>query len=410
MSKKGFTTTTLHSDRYDHPEHGAVHKAVHNSVAYHYDDARELADVFQGKSAGHVYARQGNPTTQALEQKITHMENAVGSVCFGSGMAAISSMLLALLKTGDHIVSSVFLFGNTNSLFSSFEEQGIAIDYVDATDVDNVAAAITATTRMVFVETIANPRTQVADLEKIGQLCAQKGLVYVVDNTMTSPYLFQAKQVQASLVVNSLTKYIGGHGNALGGSISDTGCFDWTTYPNIFAGYKKQKQHMWGLQQIKKKGLRDMGGALAPEAAHHISVGSETLALRLQRACANALELAQFFHQHSGVSKVYYPGLAEHPQHDLAAKLFRHSGALLSIEIAEQLDVFEFLNRLQLVISSSNLGDNRTLAIPVAHTIYYEMGAQRRASMGIADSLIRISVGIEDSQDLIEDFSQALES
>ena len=259
-----------------------------------------------------------------------------------------------------------------------------------------------------FVETIANPRTQVADLEPIGALCRSRGLVYVVDNTMTSPYLFQPHTVGASIVVNALTKYIAGHGNVLGGSLTEQGNFDWQQFANIAPEYRTGNPQLWGLTQIRKKGLRDFGAALAPEAAHHIAIGAETLALRMERQCHNTRVLAAALEKDSGVATVFYPGLPSHPQHKLAARLFRHAGALFSFELDAGIDVFDFLNRLDVVIKSSNLGDNRTLAIPVAHTIYYEMGAQRRASMGIGDSLIRISVGIEDTADLLDDFDKAL--
>ena len=409
MSRKtGFTTSILHADREAAVEHGALHKPLHLSVAYGYRDARELAAVFQGRAQGYVYGRQGNPTTAALEEKINRMEDGVATVCFGTGMAAIGAILLALLREDDHVVSSAFLFGNTNSMFNTLATHGDRVSFVDATSADAVEAALTPQTRIVFVETIANPRTQIADLARIGELCAARGIVYVVDNTMTSPYLFRPKTVKAALVVNALTKYIGGHGNALGGSITDTGGFDWTHYPNIYDDYKGPKPELWGITQIRKKGLRDWGGTLAAEQAHHLAVGAETLALRMQRQCANALALARFLEARSEVRAVYYPGLASHPQHRLAGELFADYGALLSFELDPALDCFDFLNRLRCVVLSSNLGDNRTLAIPVAHTIFHEMGPERRASMGIADSLIRISVGIEDCDDLIADFAQAL--
>ena len=404
----GFTTTIVHSDRRNPIEHGSLHKPVHLNVAYGYDDARDLAAVFQGRQKGYSYARQINPTVEALEHKITQMEQGVASVCFSTGMAAIGTMLFALLRSGDHFVSSAFLFGNTNSLFASFANHGVDVTFVDATSVDTVASAIRPNTKLVFVETIANPRTQVADLEAIGELCKSKGLVYVVDNTMTSPYLFQPRSVGASIVVNALTKYIAGHGNVLGGSLTEQGFYDWQRFPNIAPEYRTGNSQLWGLQQIRKKGLRDFGAALAPEAAHHIAIGAETLALRLERQCCNTKALAEMLAADPRIAKVFYPGLESHPQYALSKRLFRYPGALFSFELEPHIDVFEFLNRLDVVIKSSNLGDNRTLAIPVAHTIYYEMGAERRASMGIADSLIRISVGIEETEDLLEDFGQAL--
>ena len=405
---RGFTTAVLHSDRAAPIEHGALHKPLHLSVAYGYRSARDLAAVFQGRAQGYAYGRQGNPTATALEDKITRMEDGVATVCFSTGMAAIGAIMIALLRAGDHIVSSTFLFGNTYSMFATLATQGIEVSFVDATDARAVEAALTPATRLVFVETIANPRTQIADLARISELCTARRLIYVVDNTMTSPYLFRPKSVQASLVVNALTKYIGGHGNALGGSITDTGAFDWTGFPNLYASYKAANPKLWGITQLRKKGLRDWGGTLAAEQAHHLAVGAETLALRMERACANAMALAEFLAAQSRVRAVYYPGLPGHPQHALARKLFSGFGALLAFELDPALDCFDFLDRLQNVVLSSNLGDNRTLAIPVAHTIYWEMGPERRASMGIADSLIRVSVGIEDRKDLIADFTQAL--
>ena len=408
--KYGFTTTTLHSDRQKPIEHGALHKPIHTSVAFGYNDARDLAAVFQGKQSGYRYGRQGNPTVTALEDKITKMEDGSGSICFATGMAAIAAIVAAMLRERDHVIASTFLFGNTSSMWQTVNGQGPRVTFVDATDVENVAAAITPSTRMVFVETIANPRTQVADLKRIGALCAQHGIVYVVDNTMTSPYLFQPKEVGASLVVNALTKSIGGHGNALGGSVTDTGLFDWMRYPNIFDTYKKAAPLQWGLAQIRAKGLRDFGGSLGPEAAHHLSVGSETLALRMERECANALALARMLEADERVAAVHYPGLESHPQHAISTELFRAYGSLFSFELRENVDCFDYLNRLKLAITASNLGDIRTLVIPVAHTIFFEMGPERRAAMGIAESLIRVSVGIEDTDDLLDDFRQALQT
>ncbi len=405
---RGFTTAILHSDADAGIEHGALHKPLHLSVAYGYKDARDLAAVFQGRAQGYVYGRQGNPTSGALEVKVTKMEGGISSVCFATGMGAIGAAMLALLREGDHIVASQFLFGNTVSLFGTLAAHGIKVSFVDATDVANVERALQAQTRLVFVETIANPRTQVADLARIGKLCGERGILYVVDNTMTSPVLFKPKAVGAGLVVNALTKYIGGHGNALGGSITDTGLFDWTRFPNIAENYKSQPPKMWGIQQIRKKGLRDWGGTLAAVDAHHIAVGAETLALRMERTCSNAQALAEFLSAHPQVSAVYYPGLASHPQHALGKSLFSASGGIFSFELKEGIECFDFLNRLEIVVSSSTLGDNRTLAIPVAHTIFWEMGPERRKGMGIADSLIRISTGIEDCEDLIGDFRQAL--
>ncbi|MBC3886201.1 cystathionine gamma-synthase family protein [Undibacterium griseum] len=406
----GFTTTILHNDRQKEIEHGSVHKPVHTAVMFGYKDARALADVFQGKQSGYRYGRQGNPTVSALEDKITKMEDGIATIAFATGMAAIGAVFQALLRQGDHIVSSRFLFGNTNSLWQTTAAQGLNVSMVDATDVANVEAALTPATRMVFVETVANPRTQIADLKRIGDLCQARGILFVVDNTMTSPYLFRPRSVGAGLVMNSLTKYIAGHGNVLGGALTDTGLFNWANFPNIAPNFRKQPAPAQGMAQVRAKALRDFGASLSPEAAHQIAIGAETMALRMERACANAAALAAMLEADPRVAKVHYPGLASHPQHALATGLFRAYGALFSFELQPEIDCFDYLNRLQLAINATHLGDTRTLVIPVAHTIFFEMGAEQRAKMGIADSLIRVSVGIEDTPDLLQDFAQALQA
>jgi O-acetylhomoserine (thiol)-lyase len=410
MTKPGLTTRILHADRLGGVEHGAAHKPMHTSVAFGYPSARELAAVFQGEKAGYVYARQGNPTNAALEAQLTLLEDARATASFSTGMAAIAATLMTLLRSGDHIVCSQYLFGNSFSLMLTLQQLGIDVSLVDATAAGAVEAALRPHTRIVFVETIANPRTQVADLAGIGELCAQRGLLYVVDSTITTPMLFRPRDVRAGLVVHSLSKGIAGHGDALGGAVCDTGLFDWSRYPNILDTYRKGDPAGWGLQQIRKKGLRDMGGTLRAEDAHRIAIGAETLQLRVERSNANALALARWLESQPAVARVYYPGLASHAQHERAARLFGAFGPLLSIELRPGIAHFDFLDALRLVILSSHLADNRTLAIPVADTIYYEMGAERRAAMGIADSLVRVSVGIEDIADLQADFAQALEA
>jgi O-acetylhomoserine (thiol)-lyase len=409
MAKHGFTTRILHNDRHLSVEHGAVHKPIHTSTQYAYPDARELAAGFQGK-AGYTYARQGTPTTDALEKKVSAMEGGGSSLTFATGMGALSALFTTLLRAGDHLISSQFVFGNTNSLFGTLEHLGIEISLVDSTDVAAVAAAIKPNTRMVFTETIANPGTQIADLEGLGRLCAERDLVYVVDNTLTSPWLFQPRTVGASLVMNSLSKHIGGHANALGGSLTDTGLFDWTKFPNILDIYKKGPATGWGITQIKKKGLRDMGATLASDAAHRIAIGAETLSLRLDKISSNALALAQYLSKHPSVARVSYPGLESHPQHERARHLFggKYSN-LLAVELVAGIDSFDFLNQLQVVILATHVGDTRTLALPAAQTIYYEMGPALRAQMGIADGLIRLSIGIEEEEDLLADFAQAFD-
>ncbi len=407
MSSNGFTTKIVHSDRLLNLEYGAVHAPIHNSVAYGFNDVQGLIDVFEGEP-GYAYARQSTPTIAALQQKIKTIDNGISSLVFASGMAAVSATFLTLLKSGDHLICSRFLFGSTNSVISTLQYNGVEITLVDATNIAEVKESTQSNTRMVFVETIANPVTQIAALQEIGDFCALQKLVYVIDNTLTSSYLFDASKVGASLIVTSLSKYVAGHGNALGGAVTDTGLFDWQNYPNIFDSYRQGDAKMWGLKQISKKGLRDMGGCLSSQMAHLISVGSDTMALRMDRQCENAMALAVFLDAHPKVAKVYYPGLKSHPQHERAKKLFKKFGAILSFDLIESEDCHALLNKLNIVIMATHLGDNRTLALPVAPTIYAESGLDIRRKMGISETMVRCSVGIEETIDLINDFKQAL--
>jgi O-acetylhomoserine (thiol)-lyase len=409
MKEEGITTRIVHSDRHFGVEHGGIHKPVHSSVQYGFDRAEDLIGVFQGTLKNQFnYARQGTPTTAALEALVTNLEQGRGTVCFATGMAALSAVFFTLLRSGDHIVSSQHVFGNTNSLFGTLGDLGIAVSKVDANSPAAIEAALRPNTRMVFVETIANPGTQIPDLAGIGALCRERGLLYVVDNTVTSPALFRPRSVGAGLVANSLTKTIAGHGAALGGAVTDTGEFDWSRYPNIFANYRQGDPAGWGLQQIRKKGLRDMGGSLSSEQAHQIGLGAETMTLRVAQSSATALTLARYLQAHAKVAATHYPMLETHPQHARARQLFGAGSWLMAFELREPEAMLAVLNRMRLAIKATGMGDTRTLVLPAAPTIYWEMGAAARAQMGIAEGLIRVSVGLEDAQDLIADFQRAL--
>lgn len=409
MADPRLTTRIVHSNRQFGVEHGGIHKPIHTSVQYGFERAEDLIGVFQGTLKNHFnYARQGTPTTAALEALITDLEQGRGSICFATGMAALSAVFLTLLRAGDHVVSSQHVFGNTNSLFGTLGDLGIGVSKVDAGSPAAVQAALRPNTRMVFVETIANPGTQIPDLVGIGTLCRVRALLYIVDNTVTSPALFLPRGVGAGLVVNSLTKTIAGHGAALGGAVTDTGEFDWSGYPNIFPNYRQGDPAGWGLQQIRKKGLRDMGGSLSPEQAHQIGLGAETMTLRVAQSSATALTLARFLQAHPKVAATHYPMLETHPQHARARQLFGAGSWLMSFELRDPDAMLAVLNRMRLAIKATGMGDTRTLVLPAAQTIYWEMGAAARAQRGITEGLIRVSVGLEDSQDLIADFEQAL--
>lgn len=410
MKKRVNNTQLVHADRLiNRPEHGAVHQATNNSVLFEFEDVADLEAVFQGKKPGHVYSRSSSSSAVSLQNMLSHLEGGVGAVTFATGMAAISSMVYSLLKAGDHIIVSQYLFGNTRSFFQTLADFSVHVSYVDVTSSEAVKTAVTQNTKLVFCESIANPVTQVSDLGGISEICNEHGLLFVIDNTMTPAPMLDAKALNASLVVTSLTKYIGGHGNVLGGVVVDLGNYNWKSFANISDTYKVADTAQWGLTQIRKRGLRDMGATLAPNSAHQISIGLETLNLRMKQSCENAMAMALFCQSHPAIKDVFYPGLVEHPQHQRAIALFDHQfGAILSLELMPDIDMRRFLNALNLIICSTHLGDTRTLALPIATTVFFENGPEQRKIMGISDNLIRISVGIEDIDDLIDDICHAL--
>lgn len=404
-------TALVHADKkLNSPQFGGVHEATNNSVLFDFDDVADLEAVFQGKKAGHVYSRSSSSSAVSLQNILAELDGGIASTVFATGMAAISAAFYSLLRAGDHIIVSQFLFGNTRSFFDHLQQFAIIVEYVDVTNADNVTNAVNENTKMVFCETIANPNTQIADLYNIGECCEKHKLIFVVDNTMSPCVMFNANAVKASLLTTSLTKYVAGHGNVLGGAIVDLGNFNWQTYTNIDDFYKSAQPAMWGTVQIRKKGLRDMGATLAPQSAHLVSVGLETLAMRMQKVGENALAIAKYLHSSDCVTHVNYPGLPEHAQHDLAKQLFEAKsgfGGILSFEIRPNINMRAFLNKLELTLIATHLGDTRTLALPVATTIFYENGPAKRADMGISETLIRLSIGIEDAQDIIDDLHQA---
>ena len=403
-------TALLHLDRRRDGDHGAVHAPVHPSVLYGQSDTGTLIEVFQQNRPGFTYARQTNPTNAALEAKLTLLEGAKDSIVFATGMGAISATFFSLLAAGSHVVCSRHVFGNTSSLLRSFERFGVAVDFVDATSADHVEAALRPATRLVFVETVANPGTEVADLEGIGALCRERGVLFIVDNSLTTPALIQPARFGAGLVVNSLTKGIGGHGAAMGGAISDTGCHDWTRDPGIDLLYRKGDPARFGITQIRRKGLRDGGASLRAEDAHKLAVGAETLHLRIERTSATALSLARWLESRPEVASVRYPGLESHPQHERAKRLFGGKfGQLLSFSFKSDHAPALRLDRLRQVVLATHLWDTRTLAIPVAQTIFSELGDAGRKAANIDDGLIRLSVGLERTEDLIADFAQAFD-
>jgi O-acetylhomoserine (thiol)-lyase len=408
----GASTYLVHGDRLDRDlPCGALFEQRFDSVAHEFRSADAIEAVFQGREKAYAYGRQGSPTIDALERKITRLEDSIGTVVFSSGMSAYDAMFATLFRSGDHVLASNFLFSNTVSLLRMYRDRwGVEVDFVDVRDKDIVVGAIRDNTVAIIVETVANPGTQIPCLEQIGALSMRHGIVFVVDNTVLSPVGFRPNTVGASLVVHSLTKLVAGHGRSLGGSVSDTGLHDWT---RSRAGIDPEFQPhgpLSYLAQLRRKGRTIKGTVIGNSDAAAIAMGLETLPLRFERSARNAHTLAEHLSLHPKIDRVFHPGLSSHPQHAIARDLFRAGCPFLSFVLGDEVTPHLFLDRLGLIAIAVNLGETRTMAIPAASTIFHEMGPDMRRTMGIPENLIRLSVGIEDVEDLMRDIDSALGS
>ncbi len=384
--------------------------SINHAAAYTYDDVHTLSEIYQNRDKGFTYARTGNATTQHVEAKINHLEKGIGCVSFTTGMAAYDALFFTLLCSGDHVIASKFLFANSISLLKSYAHRfKLELSFIDITSDKELKNVIKHNTKLVLVETIANPCTQIPAFAEIGKLCKKHNLVYVIDNTITSPAAFIPKDVGASIVIHSLTKSITGHSRALGGAVIDTGLFDWSNYSGIEEAYKKFGSQAYILQ-LRKKGLRDKGASLTSSQADLIAIGLETLYMRVNAANKNAIDLANFLSQNKKIISVLHPSLINHKQYKFAKKYFTDAqyGSLISFTLADGIEPFKFLENLNLILNCSSIGDNRTLIIHPASTIFAELSAEQHKEMGISYNTFRLSVGIENVNDLINDLSNSL--
>jgi O-acetylhomoserine (thiol)-lyase len=382
------------------------------STSFAYTTAEDLSSVFANKAPGFIYSRINNPTVLRLEKVIANLENGIGAVACASGMAAITCTILALVKNGETILSSSSLFGGTYSLFvNTFKRLGIQVKFFDPTLPAMIEEMMDETVRVIFTETIGNPKMDVAYIDEIVKVAHQYSLPVIVDNTVTTPYLFRGIDHGVDLVVHSTSKYIDGQGRVIGGCIVDLGTSNWNTerYDQL-ADYQKQMGSLALLALIRLELLTNLGCCISPANAAIQLSGIETLVLRVKHHCANASGLAQFLTQHSEVIKVHYPGLKNDPGHHIANRLFNgRFGGLLTFEVESQEAAFKVINRLKLAQNLANLGDAKTLVIHPASTIYLHYTPEERLFMGVTDGLIRVSVGLETLDDIIEDFNDALE-
>ncbi len=381
---------------------------VYHGAAYTYNDAHALSRIYQSQQKGFTYARTGSPNAQGVEKKITLLEKGHAALTFTTGMAAYNALFFTLLQQGSHVVASHHLFANTMSLLKSYQKFGVMVDWVDASQKGALAQAVQANTVLLLLETVANPCTQIPQWDDVQTLQGQyPHLIVVVDGTITTPLGFCARDVGAHLVIHSVTKSMMGHSRGLGGVIVDTGLMDWTQHPQITKNYRSFGKDAY-IMQLRKKGLRDLGATFTAQHADLAAIGLETLGLRVTKANDNAKKIAQFLVDHPYVTNVQHPSLPAHPQHHLAKKYYTHAGFLLSFELMDGMDPFAFLAHLKYIKHCSSLGDNRSLIIHVASTIFAELSAQEQHAMSITPQTLRLSVGIEEVADIMADIEQAI--
>lgn len=417
----GFETTALHAGFDYDPSTHAVAVPIYQTSSYQFDSTQHAADLFALKQPGNIYTRIMNPTQDVLEQRIAALEGGVGALAVSSGQAAITLSLLNIAGSGDHVVSSAHLYGGTYNLFNTtLRRLGIAIDFVDPSDFEAMQQAIRDNTKAIFVETMGNPRIDVADLERLAKIAHDGGIPLVVDNTFASPYLCRPFEFGADVVVHSATKFIGGHGTSIGGIIVDRGEFGWDN--GRFPGLVEPDPTYHGVSYTKDIGapayivkarvqlLRDMGPAVSPTNAFYFIQGLETLALRMERHSTNALAIASFLSDHRQVEWVQYPGLPQSPYRALAQKyLPRGQGAILTFGIKGGLEAGRcFIDRLRLFKNLANVGDAKSLVIHPASTTHQQLSETEQLLSGVTPNLIRLSVGIEAVDDLASDLDQAL--
>lgn len=409
-----FDTRAIHSGYTPDSDTGATNVPIYQSAGFAHDPDT-LEAIFNGRQPGFYYSRTGNPTVAALEQRLTALEEGRGAVCVSSGMAAIMTVFCALAQSGDNAVVAKSLFGSTYYLFQGvIASMGIAVRFVDTTDVSAYAAAIDTRTRLVFLEAIGNPKLDVPDIRAIADVAHAHKIPLVVDTTFVTPYLAQSKALGIDVVTVATTKYLCGGGLAIGGAIIDTGVLNWASMapkasPVLQTAIDKLGE-LGGLAAFKKvRGTT--GNSLAVQNAFLTLKGIETLGLRMDRHCSNALAVATYLSQHPAVGCTQYPGLPNHANHAMATRQFSGQyGGMVTMRLGTKDKAYAFLNALNLIQCLVNLGDAKTLAVCPRRTIYRDLTDEQASEAGVYDDLIRLSVGLESESDLLADLTQALEA
>lgn len=419
--KLGFDSIALHAGQKPDPATGARAVPIYQTSSYVFKDTTHAANLFALKEFGNIYTRIMNPTWDVLEQRVAALEGGVAALATASGQAATTLAVLNISSAGDQIVSSVSLYGGTYNLFHyTLPKLGIESAFVDPSDPENFKRAITHSTRLIYAETMGNPKNDMLDIEAVAKIAHDAGVPLIIDNTVATPYLCRPLEWGADIVVHSMTKFLGGHGNSIGGIIVDSGKFNWANgrFPELVdpdPSYHHLKfvETFGPLAYILKARvqlLRDLGPALSPFNAFLILQGVETLSLRVQRHCDNALKVAQFLETRPAVNWVNYPGLSSHPTHALARKyLPKGFGAILGFGIKGGLQAgIKFINAVGLLSHLANIGDAKSLVIHPASTTHQQLSAQEREATGVTEDFIRLSIGLESIDDILADIDQAL--
>ena len=383
---------------------------VYDSVAFEHATAEDMQAAFEGRLAAHSYSRISNPTVADYEERVRLLADALGVIAVSSGMAAISNVILALAEAGTNIVTTGALFGNTYSLFeSTLRPWGLDITYIDLSDSDALAAAIDENTRAVFLETITNPQLQVADIEAMAKVAHAHKVPVIVDGTVTTPYLFRAKDFGVDVEIMASTKYISGGATSVGGLILDYGTFNWSRNPKIAPWVPKFGANSL-LAWMRTDVYRNLGACLSPHNAYLQTLGLETLSLRAKRSCENAMAVAQYLEgNREKVRAVNYPGLPSSRYHDIAKRQFPNGfGGILTFDLRDKAECFALMDSLRLIRRATNINDNKSLILHPASTIYCEYSPIQKEEMQVSDSMLRLSVGIEDVDDIIEDLEGGL--
>ncbi|MBU8912194.1 MAG: aminotransferase class I/II-fold pyridoxal phosphate-dependent enzyme [Desulfobacterales bacterium] len=416
MSKKGdyhFETRVIHEGLKDTPWEGATLPPIFQTAAHYHESADSLSKTFAGQTQEHIYMRLSNPTNRFLEQKLSSLESGAGAVVTGSGMAAINNACMTLLSSGDEFVASRSLFMSSYTLFTNiFKKYGISVKLVDPLNPDEIEQAINEKTRFVYMETITNPGMEIVDIKSIAEIAHESGIPLLMDNTLASPWLCRPIELGADIVLHSTTKYLSGHGAALGGVVVDGGNFDWAREKfSDFAPFVEQKGNLAFLHRLFKEYHINFGTTPAPFHSFLTAIGLNTLGLRMERHMDNAIKVAAFLKKQPKVEWVNFPGFKDHKCHEIAKTQFEHKGygAMLTFGLKDQKSCFRLIDHLDIILNLANLGDCKTLIIHPYSSQYISFPEDLKNKL--ADpSLLRLSLGVEHARDICSDLAQALEA